>query len=153
MYSLVWKWKLSAHLFGSSCEPPWNQYTVVTSELVYICWVTLAELIWLCPTRFHWSMSLCYSAVVFNVMWTAHAGRKVLCCSGVLSAVAVLLQCLSISSIRSLSHTVTETLVKFMCVTCCFFFYVPPKAKFKAGVEDQGDIWNVLWWWSLLLLY
>lgn len=33
---------------------------------VYICWVSLAELIWLCSRRFHWSTSLCNRAVVFE---------------------------------------------------------------------------------------
>lgn len=124
-------------LLKKLCEPPWNQCTVVTPEL-YICWVTLAELIWLCSIQFHWSMPLCNGAVVFECDVDGTCGQE-----GALlfwSAVTVLLQCLSISSIHSLSHTVTETQVKFLCVTCAAFFCLPLKAKFKAGVEHQDDL-------------
>ncbi len=87
-------------------------------------------------------------------MQTAHVGRKVLCCFGVLSP--VLLQCLSISSIHSLSHTVTETLVKFLCVTCAAFFLChwrpssKQKSKIRVTFETHYDYYFLLLFYQLI---
>lgn len=121
------------------CEPPWNQCTVSNICLyfiLYICWVTLAELIWLCSTRFHRSMPFCNGAVVFKCDVDGTCGQE-----GALlfwSAVTVLLQCLSISSIHSLSHTVTETQVKFLCVTCAAFFLSATEGQVQSRSRTSG---------------
>lgn len=90
--------------------------TVVTPEL-YICWATLAELIWLCSTWFYWSMPLCNGAVVFerDVDGTCGQEGALLCWS----AVAALSQYLFYPFTLSYCYwNFSQVSVRHLC---CFF--------------------------------